>query len=822
MKDLPPLPIDDLLPELRQRLTASPNLILVAEPGAGKTTRVPLALIDAPWRRQGRILVLEPRRLAARAAAEQMSRLLGEEVGARVGYRVRMESKVSADTVIEVVTEGVLTRMLIEDQSLPGVAAILFDEFHERSLDGDLGLALALDAQSALREELRLIVMSATLDDEAIARLLNGAPVLRSHGRSFPVETRYRPRQPQQRIEEAMTTAVLALLASEDGSILAFLPGAGEIEAVRRRILEERLPAGIDVVPLYGALDAKTQRAAIRPADPGKRKIVLATSIAETSLTIEGVRIVVDSGLARVPRYDPASGLTRLETERAARASVDQRRGRAGRTAPGICVRLWQEAETRALPAFAMPEIRQADLASLLIDCAACGVMKPETLRFLDPPPPAALGTARGLLRELDAIDEGGRLTSQGKKLSRLPLPPRLAHMLAEAPGEGRLLAAFLAAILSERGAGGDDIDVGERLRRFRRERGERADRARAMAQRWARLAGAKSEELDEALAEKAGRVLALAFPDRIAQRRPERPGEFVLANGRGVGLDPALPLAKQEFLAVAEITGSEQRGRILSAAALSRADIEAVLSSRIERQEELAFDRSARAVRARKLTRLGRIILSESPLPARGEAVTGLLLSSLAELGLEVLPWTPATRQYLDRARFLRAADAAGWPDLGAEALTTGLADWLGPYVPGVSRLADIGSAQLQAALLGLMQGRAHEIDREAPAFFEAPTGSRIPIDYDIERGPVVAVRVQELFGLGQHPRLAAGRIPITFDLLSPAHRPIQTTSDLPGFWKGSWRDVRSDMRGRYPKHVWPDDPATAAATRRAKPRGS
>lgn len=815
------LPIDGVLPEVLRHLATTTNLVLVAEPGAGKTTRVPLALLKAPWRQGGRILVLEPRRLAARAAAEQMSRLLGESVGETIGYRIRLESKISAMTVIEIITEGVFTRMLIDDPSLSGIAAVLFDEFHERSLDGDLGLALALDTQSGLREDLRLIVMSATLDDERLATHLGNAPIVTSMGRSYPVATFYHPRAPHQRLDEAMAKAILLALQQEAGSILAFLPGAGEIEATRRRLGEEELPQKIDIVPLYGALSSQLQQAAIRPSEPGRRKVVLATSIAETSLTIEGVRVVIDSGMARVPRFDPASGLTRLETVRAPQAAINQRRGRAGRTEAGICMRLWAEPETRSLPAFAVPEIKQADLAPLLLDCAACGVTKPESLRFLDTPPAAALGAGRSLLSALDAIDSDGRLTSRGRELARLPLPPRLAHMLAESAPVFRPLAASLAAILSERGLGGADVDLRQRLAEFLAERSPRADRARDMAARWLGLSGGRSKNVYSlADLDHAGAILALAFPDRIAQGRPDRPGQFVLANGRGAALDVAQPLAREPYLVVAELSGSAEKARILLACSISRAEIERLFSKRLSTSEELTFDGDSRAVRARQVTRLGRVVLSEQNTKAKGEAASQILFAGLADLGLDCLPWTPAIRQFLHRARFLRKASPAAWPDLDDTTLTATLADWLGPFVPGAIRLDDISANDLNAALNGLLQGRGHEITREAPSHFEAPTGSTLAIDYHCERAPLVAIRVQELFGLNHHPMLAGGKVPITFELLSPAHRPIQTTSDLPGFWRGSWADVRAEMRGRYPKHVWPEDPAQAEPTRRAKPR--
>ena len=713
--------------------------------------------------------------------------------------------------------------MLIDDQSLPGIAALLFDEFHERSLDGDLGLALALDAQAGLREELRLIVMSATLDDVKVAQLMGDAPIVRSMGRSFPIETRYRPRAPHQRIEDATRDAILSTLASEPGSILVFLPGAGEIEGTRRRLSETALPADVDIVPLYGALEAKTQREAIRPPLLGKRKVVLATSIAETSLTIEGVRVVIDSGLARIPRFDPASGLTRLETVRASRAAIDQRRGRAGRTEPGICIRLWQEAETRALPAFATPQIKEADLAPLLLDCAACGVTDPGSLRFLDPPPAAASSEARTLLVTLGALLPEGRMTAHGAKLASLPLPPRLAHMLVGAADEERMLAALIALILGERGLGGTDTHLIHRLHALAADRSEQTRRAIAMAERWVNLLGIqRSKSAARPNFDKAGALLALAYPDRIAQARPDKPGEFVLANGRGAALDPALPLAREPFLIVADLAGSEQRARILLACPISKDEIIAILSDQIVSSDDMVFDLGAKAVRARRSERLGRLVLSERNLPAEGEAAHATFLAGIAMHGLHLLPWTPTLRQLLDRGRFLSQANPIAWPGLDDETLLSSLTDWLSPYIPGCTRMGDITHSNFAAAIDGLFAGRRQQIEAEAPAHFAAPTGSQIAIDYHPERGPVVAIRVQELFGLTRHPMLAGGAVPITFDLLSPAQRPIQTTRDIPRFWAGSWADVRAQMRGRYPKHSWPEDPAQALPTKRAKPRGT
>jgi ATP-dependent helicase HrpB len=816
---LPPLPIDAVLPQLQAALTDHASAVLVAEPGAGKTTRVPLALLRAPWRVDGRILVLEPRRLAARAAATQMSRLLGEEVGQTVGYRVRLESRVSARTRIEVVTEGVFTRMILDDPSLDGIAAVLFDEFHERSLDADLGLALALDVQGALREELRLLVMSATLDAARVARLLGDAPVIVSEGRSFPVETRYAPREADRRVEDAVADAVVRALAAEPGSILAFLPGAGEIERTAER-LRERVASDVLIAPLYGALDTAAQDRAVRPSPAGTRKVVLATSIAETSLTIEGVRVVVDGGLARVPRYEPGTGLTRLDTVRVSRAAADQRRGRAGRLEPGVCIRLWEEGQTRALPAFSTPEILEADLAPLMLDCAAFGVTDPATLAFLDPPPAPALAEARALLTGLEALDGAGRITAEGKTLARLPLAPRLAHMLHRAAERGQGgLAAEIAVLLGERGLGGNDIDLRHRVTGLRRDRSPRARDARRLAANWARLVRA---DLDDTDPSNVGPVLALAYPDRIGKARPGKPGEFVLANGRGAAVPPADALAREPFIVAADVTGSSERGRILLAAPLAEAELTAAFAGQIVETDEVAFDRAARAVRVRRVRRLGKLVLAEQPVPATGEAATAALMAGIADLGLDALPWSKAVRQRLDRARFLKAAAPDDWPALDDAHLVATLPDWLGPYVYGRPALADIGADDLAAALDALFGAKARQLEAEAPSHFEAPTGSRVPIDYDPERGPVIAIRVQELFGLDRHPSIAGGRMPLTLDLLSPAHRPIQTTRDLPGFWRGSWAEVRSAMRGRYPKHPWPDDPIAAPPTTRAKPRGT
>ncbi|HLM41120.1 MAG TPA: ATP-dependent helicase HrpB [Microvirga sp.] len=817
------LPIDAVLSDLTASLRARPNAVLVAPPGAGKTTRVPLVLLDEPWARGGKLIVLEPRRLAARAAAERMAQTLGEAVGETVGLRVRLGSKVGRRTRIEVVTEGVFARMILDDPALEGVAAVLFDEFHERSLDADLGLALALDAQGGLREDLRLLVMSATLDGARVARLLGESPVIESEGRAYPVETRYLGRDPNRRIEEQVADAVLRALRAEGGSILVFLPGQGEIRRVDTLLRERIGDPAVDVAPLYGALDRGEQDLAVGPARPGRRKIVLATSIAETSLTIEGVRVVVDSGLARVPVYEPSIGLTRLETVRVSRAAADQRRGRAGRTEPGICYRLWEEAATGALEAYARPEILSADLAPLLLDCAAWGVADPTGLAFLDPPPAPALKEARGLLRQLHALDEGGRITDTGRRLRDLPLPPRLARMVLAAGERGQARdAADVAAVLVERGLGGDGADLAERVERFRRDRSRRAEDMRRMAEGWARgSAGSRSGSRGEALS--IGALLTLAYPDRIARARGKT-GEYLMANGRGAALEAHERLAREPYLAIAEVTGAAASARILAAAPISPDEIEALVGQDIEQRREVSFDRGARALRARAVRRYGALVLGERPLPVPAtEEAARALAAGLASLGLDALPWSKALAQWRERVMFLRGAEGEEWPDLSDAALTEAVEEWLAPHLVGKSGLNEIGPDTLSEALRGLLPWNLQRrLDLEAPTHMEVPTGSQIPIDYGAEEGPVLAVRVQELFGMDRHPAIAAGRVPLILHLLSPAQRPIQITRDLPGFWRGSWAAVRADMRGQYPKHPWPEDPLSAPPTRRAKPRGT
>ncbi|MEK1890859.1 MAG: ATP-dependent helicase HrpB [Phyllobacterium sp.] len=815
MKELPPLPVTEILPALDDALEPGNAAVLVAPPGAGKTTLVPLHLLDTPWRGDGTIVLLEPRRLAARAAASRMASLLGENVGDTVGYRMRLESKVSARTRVLVVTEGVFARMILDDPGLSGIAIVLFDEFHERSLDADFGLALALDVQAALRPDLKLLVMSATLDGARVAKLLGDAPVLESKGRSYPVDIRYRERKPDDKIEDAMARAVRDTLAEQGGSILAFLPGQREIERTMQA-LEGRVPADTYVTPLYGALEGRDQDAAISPAPPGKRKVVLATSIAETSITIDGVRAVIDSGLARLPKFEPATGLTRLETVRASRAAVDQRAGRAGRTQAGTALRLWRAEQTAALEAFSPPEILEADLSGLVLDCAAWGVTDPASLAFLDAPPMPAIKEAKTLLGELGALKDD-RITSMGEAMRRLALPARLAHMVLAARERGQgMRAAELALLLTERGLGGNDVDMEERLSRFQRERGDRAMRARGLAKR---LAGSDVRKVDTE--ESAGRLLIDAYPDRIAKARGN--GQFTLANGRGGELDPATSLAKSPWLVVADLAGRAGRARILAAAEITEAEIRAALADRIVSGRQVSYDPAQNALQAREATRIGAIALSEKTLPApSGEEADRGIVATVRDRGLDILPWSKEAIILRRRLTWLHRGLGAPWPPMDDKSLIDRLEDWLLPYLNGTAQLGQISGHAITDGLRSLVPYELQrKIDTLAPTHFEVPTGSNIPIRYEAEE-PVLAVRVQELFGLGTHPSIAGGTVPLLLELLSPAHRPIQITRDLPGFWNGSWADVRSEMRGRYPRHVWPEDPASAAPTARAKPRGT
>jgi len=809
------LPIEEALPALKAALATHNAAVLVAPPGAGKTTVTPLALLGESWVAGGKLIVLEPRRVAARAAAERMAWTLGEKVGDTVGYRVRLASRVSARTRVEVVTEGVFTRMILDDPGLDGVAAVLFDEFHERSLDADLGLAFARDAQSLLRPDLKLLVMSATLDPAPVANLLGDAPIIESQGRMFPVETRYLGRDPALRLEDQVVRAVQKALAEESGSLLVFLPGQGEIVRVAERLGERVRDSAVEIAPLYGALDPAAQDRAIAPAAAGRRKVVLATSIAQTSLTIEGVRVVIDAGMARVPRFDPASGLTRLETVRVSAAAADQRRGRAGRTQPGVCYRLWDEPETRSLVRFDRPEILEADLARVALDLAQWG--SGDSLVFIDPPPAAAMAEARALLQRLGALDGDGTLTGHGGRMARIALAPRLAHMVLRAAASGQAeRAARIAALVVERGLGGRAVDLETRLEGFQRDRTPRARDAASLARRWAAEAGTASvsKPLSDAL------LLAEAWPERIAKARGPL-GQFQLASGRGVQMDVTEPLAKAQWLAVAELGGGAARDRILLAAELDPAELKAVFADRLTSEARLEPDAAGR-LRAKEVVALGRLVLEErliaDPDPA---LILQALLDDVRRRGVAALPWGDGSAPLRARASFLRAQGLDA-PDLSDQALLASLDAWLAPALAGKSSLVALREPDLEAALAALVPFDARRrLDQLAPPRFEAPTGSRLAIDYAAEGGPRVDVRVQELYGLGVHPTVAGGRVPLTLALLSPAHRPIQLTKDLPGFWRGSWSDVRKEMRGRYPKHLWPEDPASAAPTTRAKPRG-
>ncbi|NVJ69330.1 MAG: ATP-dependent helicase HrpB [Alphaproteobacteria bacterium] len=814
-----PLPIDSVLPALTAALRDSAFAVLVAAPGAGKTTRVPLQLLSADWRAGGRIIMLEPRRIAARAAAYFMARTLGEEVGETVGYRVRLDTRVSAKTRIEVVTEGVFTRMILDDPELSGVAAVIFDEFHERSLDGDLGLALALDT-AVLRPDLRILIMSATLDATQMSKLLADAPLVESEGRAYPVETRYVPMGPDTRIEDHVVSTVMMALREEHGSLLVFLPGEAEIRRVADR-LSGQVGETTDIAPLYGRLTPQQQDRAIAPARIGRRKVVLATTIAQTSLTIEGIRVVIDSGLARVPVYEPATALTRLETRRISQAAATQRQGRAGRTEDGVCYRLWAKGQTAALPAFDTPEILAADLTPLALSLASWGVTDPAQMQFVDQPPAPAWAEATTLLRKLDAVDDRGQITDEGRALVAFPLHPRLAHMIHRTGASGHAQeAAEVAALVSEHGLGGDAIDLEERLSRFMADKSPRARDAKALAGRWAKLAGHAQGSRE---ATSIGQMLAYAYPDRLAQAAG-KPGRYRLATGRAASLPETDALARHKFLVVTDITGQAANGRIRAAAAIDIQEIEETFAAHITEETRLEFDGASKSVRARRGRAVGQVILSDGSAKVEDtEAAAQMLCAAIEDLGLDILPWSKAQLALRARATYLHDKLGPPWPDLSDKALREDASSWLAPYLGGATAISKITADMLEGALAALLPWDLRsQIDTLLPSHFQAPTGSRIPINYAHETAPAIEVRVQELFGLSTHPAIMGGKVPLLVILLSPAHRPIQMTQDLPGFWKGSWVAVAKDLKGRYPRHYWPDDPASAQATARAKPRGT
>ncbi len=835
------LPIHAVLPALCDTLARAPALVLQAPPGSGKTTRVPLALLgcagggcagggsagaEPAWLAGKRIVMLEPRRLAARSAARYMASLLGEPVGQRVGYRTRLDTRVSAATRIEVVTEGILARLLREDPELSAYGAVIFDEFHERSLQADLGLALVRECQDVLREDLRLIVMSATLDPGPLSRLLGQAPVLACEGRMYPVEVRYRApgRTP---LPDHLRMEILCLLREETGSLLVFLPGEGEIRRLAER-LHDALPAQVELCPLYGQLAAEAQDQAIAPAAPGWRKIVLATAIAETSLTIEGITIVVDAGQMRTPRFDPGSGMTRLVTQRIAQANAEQRRGRAGRLGPGLCIRLWSEEEQQRLRAFATPEILEADLADLVLELAAWGTRDPAGMAWLDVPPAPAWAQARELLGSLGALNTDGSISAHGRAMLRLGLPPRLAHLVVcgRTAGLGRL-AADLAALLAERDLLGSSAgaDIHARLAVLRGEReaaGVDRGRLRLVRESARRLhdsTSASDRSSSDSPAD-VGRLLALAWPDGVARRRPGRDPRYLLANGRGAVLAADDALAGEPWLVAVELDGQAREARMFQAATLDIGTVETLFAAQIESRDELGWDADAGAVSARRSRRLGAITLSESPLPRPDPAVLlPAFIAGLQAVGSAALPWTPALRQWQARVGILHRLEPGHWPDVSDTALMATLADWAGPWLDGLARLDELATFPLHDALAHLLdRPRQQTLERLLPATLTVPSGSAVDIDYTPEHGPVLAVKLQEMFGLAETPRLADGRVTLTLHLLSPARRPTAVTSDLASFWRQGYPEVRKDLRGRYPKHPWPDDPLSAPAQRGVK----
>jgi ATP-dependent helicase HrpB len=836
---LPALPINEALPALRRALAGGSRVLLHAPPGAGKSTIVPLALLESPWLGGRKILMLEPRRIAARAVAARMAQLLGESAGGTVGYRTRLDTRVGRETRIEVVTEGILTRMLQENAELADVGCVIFDEFHERSLNADLGLALTIESQQNLREDLRLLVMSATLDLEPLVRLLQGAPLVTAPGLRFDVATHYVARRTDLHLDVQMAQVVRRALAEHEGDVLCFLPGAAEIGRVLRALQGPDLPPRVRVLPLYGELAADEQDAALAPAPAGMRKVVLATSIAETSLTIEGVRVVIDSGLRRHSEFDPLTGMSRLVTGKVSQAAAEQRRGRAGRLSSGVCYRLWSEGAQASLAPHTPPEIAHADLAPLALELACWGAADAGTLRWLDPPAAAPLAQARDLLLRLEAINAAGRVTAHGRSIARVGAHPRLAHMLMRARELGApRLACDLAAILSERDVlraapGSRDADLRLRVAALRGDGaalppGMEIDRravaqARRSSAEWqAKFAQGTKESADPH--QQAGPLLALAYPDRIGKSRGEG-GRYVLANGRGARFGEPQALTRSEYLVAAELDGAEREARIHLAAPLDLADIERLFEAHVVEHAEVIWDEREQAIRARRERRLGAITLRSSELRDPDPAArTAAALTGLRQLGIGALPWTPQLRQWQARVALMRrlAVPAAqDWPDLGDEALEAGIEEWAPPWINDFARREHLGRIDLGEALRSRLSHAQHStLDREAPTHWVVPSGSRIPIDYLDGETPTLSVRLQELFGLRATPSIAGGRVPLILKMLSPAGRPVQITRDLVSFWERGYHEVKKDLKGRYPKHYWPDDPYTAAPTRRARPR--
>ncbi len=795
------LPIDEVIPAICASLAGGSRLILAAPPGAGKTTRAPLALLEEAWLKGKTILLLEPRRIAARMAAQRMAATLGESVGGVVGLTTRVDRKVSADMRIEVITDGLFTRRILSDPELSGVGAVLFDEFHERSLNLDLGLALAIDAQDGLRPDLRIVLMSATLDTARIAKAI-AAPVVESDGRIHPVSTIYLGRA-SDRIEDQAARAARRALREQTGSILVFLPGQGEILRTAERL--DDLADNIIVAPLFGALSPGEQDRAVSPAPPGMRKIVLSTDIAESSLTIEGVDTVIDAGLARVAEFDASSASPTLTTRRAARANVDQRRGRAGRMGPGVCYRLWDEEATRGFAAEPTPEILTANLSSLVLSLAEWGERDASRLTWVDAPPAGRLAAARDELRAFGAIDQHGSLTERGRDMARLPLQPRLAAMIAGArEPSARALAAEIAALVSERGLGGDSVDLRDRLENFRRDGSARARSLRDQASQWAKRA-------TPAPIAQSGRAIAEALPSMIARAKPGEHGQFLLANGRAAQLDKSTPLAGEQWLAVADMIGSAANPRILAAAPL--ADADALQLGGVKTIETAEFDVARGTFKARRVKRLGAIVLSETPLPTpSGDAALTAILEALRLHGLGLLENATAIRETQARLALARSEFGEDWPEFSDGMLTDRAGEWLAPLLGDPPSLSRPSAEQLQRGVMGLLDWSASRtLDEIAPLSIATPAGRQLGVDYLADGGPIVEARVQEFYGLAIHPAILRGRRPLTISLLSPARRQIALTKDLPGFWSGGYRDMAKDMRSQYPKHDWPDDPAAA-----------
>lgn len=805
-----PLPIDAVLPDIMAALLLKPNAVVVAPPGAGKTTRVAPAILDQPWCK-GAVWLLSPRRLAARGAAERISEEMGEAVGGTVGYATRLDSKQSAATRLLVMTPGLFRNRILADPELSGVSAVLFDEVHERSLDGDFALALAIDAQQGLRDDLRLLAMSATLDGARFGALLGDAPVVKSEGKIFPLDLRHIGRRAEDRLEASVLAAVRQAMADEvEGDMLAFLPGAADIERAANAVEEARLPLAVH--RLHGQIDPALQRKALIRDPEGRRKLILATSIAETSLTIDGVRIVIDAGLSRRPRFDKAAGISRLVTERASQASATQRAGRAARQGPGVAYRLWEAAATAGMPPFDPPEIHESDLMPVVLDCASWGIVDPRQLGWLDPPSPAAVAEAKTRLQAIGALGEDGRITAHGKALAAIPLPVPLAHMLLDAAraGEGEL-AGRLAVLLTEPGLGGRGVDVEARLARWRGQRDPRSDGAFRLARRLSGIAEKLAADAGDTAPRSIGGWIATAWPDRVARQRAGQRGDYLSVGGRAYRLDPLDPLSNHEWLAIADAQGHAAGVRILAAAPIEAAEVEALFADRIVQHSASRYDSANDRVDHRRERRLGAIALTSGQAP-RGDHVESdiaVRIVAVRDKGLGLIGWGPAALALRQRASF------AGIDALSTNALGDSVEIWLEPLLAACRGLRDIGDRRLADALMAMLDWSARQLlEKHAPADYLTPAGSRHPIDYSADGGPTVSVRVQEMFGQSRHPSVGDPPVPLILALTSPAHRPIQTTRDLASFWAGSWHDVAREMRGRYPKHSWPDDPASARPT--------